>query len=100
MQKDLRLGVKPRAFLLQGKSATNCATVQPTLNFDFSKCTSRQAIWPVHVSSYKFQSNLKVATYSDPDGSMKIQQMKYKSHNGSNNASSSVMSPMTWSQTL
>ncbi|MEQ2303988.1 hypothetical protein AMECASPLE_022416, partial [Ameca splendens] len=31
MQKDPRPGVKPRTFLLQGNSATNCATVQPYL---------------------------------------------------------------------
>ncbi|MEQ2302757.1 hypothetical protein AMECASPLE_009986 [Ameca splendens] len=30
-QKDPRLGIEPRTFLLQGNSATNCATMQPTL---------------------------------------------------------------------
>ncbi|MEQ2250824.1 hypothetical protein ILYODFUR_004808, partial [Ilyodon furcidens] len=29
MQKDPRLGIEPRTFLLQGNSAINCATVQP-----------------------------------------------------------------------
>ncbi|MEQ2219940.1 hypothetical protein ILYODFUR_000276 [Ilyodon furcidens] len=29
MQKDPRPGIEPRTFLLQGNSATNCATVQP-----------------------------------------------------------------------
>ncbi|MEQ2297548.1 hypothetical protein AMECASPLE_035757 [Ameca splendens] len=30
MQKDPQLGIEPRTFLLQGNSATNCATVQPS----------------------------------------------------------------------
>ncbi|MEQ2285833.1 hypothetical protein AMECASPLE_035947 [Ameca splendens] len=33
MQKDPRPGIEPRTFLLQGNSATNCATVQPYLYF-------------------------------------------------------------------
>ncbi|MEQ2310163.1 hypothetical protein AMECASPLE_006033 [Ameca splendens] len=31
MQKDPRPGIEPRTFLLQGNSATNCATVQPVI---------------------------------------------------------------------
>ncbi|MEQ2235125.1 hypothetical protein ILYODFUR_038436 [Ilyodon furcidens] len=34
MQKDLRPGFKPRTFLLQGNSATNCATMQPIVDFN------------------------------------------------------------------
>ncbi|MEQ2274115.1 hypothetical protein XENORESO_014200 [Xenotaenia resolanae] len=35
MQKDPRLGVNPRTFLLQGNSATNCATMQPMFSSKF-----------------------------------------------------------------
>ncbi|MED6250760.1 hypothetical protein ATANTOWER_008517 [Ataeniobius toweri] len=31
MQRDPRLGIEPRTFLLQGNSATNCATVQASI---------------------------------------------------------------------
>ncbi|MED6269656.1 hypothetical protein CHARACLAT_001761, partial [Characodon lateralis] len=34
MQKDPQLGVKPRTFLLQGNSPTNCSTVQPSPNIN------------------------------------------------------------------
>ncbi|MEQ2316471.1 hypothetical protein AMECASPLE_032825 [Ameca splendens] len=37
MQKDPRPGIEPRTFLLQGNSATNCATVQPMLKKNCSK---------------------------------------------------------------
>ncbi|MEQ2234146.1 Ceramide synthase 5, partial [Ilyodon furcidens] len=47
MQKDPRLGIEPRTFLLQGNSATNCATVQHNPDSRHLDGLSKQLDWEV-----------------------------------------------------
>ncbi|MEQ2158150.1 hypothetical protein GOODEAATRI_009229 [Goodea atripinnis] len=64
MQKDPRPGVKPRTFLLQGNSATNCTTAQPMENWMGKQTYLYRFILSCKTSSLFSRAYIQSVTYS------------------------------------
>ncbi|MEQ2302893.1 hypothetical protein AMECASPLE_011343 [Ameca splendens] len=65
MQKYPQPGVEPRTFLLQGNSATNCATVQP----DFNHSPHHKQKPPTTELCYKTEIS-SLMDFNSPDASL------------------------------